>query len=279
MRSPAVPASVSMIRAAASLLSSNRRMRAGLRSSDGSPPGSWAKWPRTLSRSRNSSISRFRRTRERTRAKSAISYAGFRRKSSAPASSPVSRSAASESAVIMTTGICEVAGSAFRRRHTSNPSISGIITSSSTRSGSCAAQTASAAAPPPAVKTSKYSLASLAPSSLTLMSTSSTTSMRADIEAALAQEAFDHFEEVSDGNRLGDIRLATALADLFLVALHGKRRDRDDRDGAQFVVLLDPFGDLQPRNLRQLNIHQDQIGAVLARQLERRHTVLGLQCI
>src|SRR5260221_94797 len=177
----------------------------------------------------------------------------------------------------MTTGICDVAGSALSRRHTSKPSISGIMTSSSTRSGRSAAQIASAAAPLAAVKTSKYSLASLAPRSLTLMSTSSTTRMRADIDAASAEEALDHFEEVGDGDRLGDIRLAATLAGLFLVALHRKRRHRDDRDRAQFVVLLDPFGDLQPRDLRQLDIHQNEVGAMQARELQRLHTGLGLQ--
>src|SRR5260221_6006520 len=134
----------------------------------------------------------------------------------------------------MTTGICEVAGSALSRRHTSKPSISGIMTSSSTRSGSSAAQIASAAAPFAAVKTSKYSLASLAPRSLTLMSTSSTTRMRADIDAASAQEAFDHFKQVGDGDRLWGVRLAATLADLFLVAPHRKRRYPDDPGRAQF---------------------------------------------
>src|SRR5260221_861762 len=134
----------------------------------------------------------------------------------------------------MTTGICDVAGSALSRRHTSKPSISGIMTSSSTRSGSSAAQIASAAAPFAVVKTSKYSLASLAPRSLTLMSTSSTTRMRADIDAASAQEALDHFEEVGDGDRLGDIRLADTLADLFVVALPVTRRAPGGSDRPPF---------------------------------------------
>src|SRR5260221_2904063 len=177
----------------------------------------------------------------------------------------------------MTTGICDVAGSALSRRHTSKPSISGIMTSSSTRSGSSAAQITSAAAPLAAVKTSKYSLASLARRSLTLMSTSSTTRMRADIDDVSAQEALAHFEEVGDGDRLGDRRLAATLADLCLVAFHRNRCHRDDRDRAQFVVFLDPFGDLQPRDLRQLDIHQNEVGAMQARELQRLHTVLGLQ--
>src|SRR5260221_2323061 len=277
MSSLAIGVSVSATRAAASLLSSRTRMRAPPRSSAGSLPGRWAKRPQTSSRSCSSSIIRLRRTSERTRAKSAMSLTGLVRKSSAPASSPVSRSAASDRAVTMTTGICAVVGSALSRRQTSKPSISGIMTARRTRSGSSARHRRSAEAPSAALRTSKYSLASLAPSSLTLTSTSSTTRMRADIEAASAQKALDRLEEIGDGNRLGDIGLAAALANLLLVALHGEGGDGDDRNRAQLVVFLDPFRHLQPRYLGQLDIHQDQVGTMRTGDLERLHAVLGLQ--
>ena len=45
----------------------------------------------------------------------------------------------------------------------------------------------------------------------------------------------------------------------------------------QLVVLLDPLGDFEAGNLGQLDVHQDQVGPVLARQLQRLHAVLGLQ--
>src|SRR5260221_251922 len=113
MSSFAIGASVSATRAAASLLSWRTGMRAPPRSSAGSLPGRWAKRPQTSSRSCSSSIIRLRRTSERTRAKSAMSLTGLVRKSSAPASSPVSRSAASDRAVTMTTGICAVVAAAL----------------------------------------------------------------------------------------------------------------------------------------------------------------------
>ena len=47
----------------------------------------------------------------------------------------------------MTTGMCEVAGSAFSRRQTSKPSMSGIITSSSTTSTLPFSQVSIASAP------------------------------------------------------------------------------------------------------------------------------------
>src|SRR5205814_7483395 len=37
----------------------------------------------------------------------------------------------------------------------------------------------------------------------------------------------------------------------------------------------DPAGDFEPGHLRQLDIHQDQIGAQLADQIERLETIAG----
>ena len=98
-------------------------------------------------RIRSSSVIIFRRASERTRAISATSDTGLVRKSSAPASSPRTRSDGWSSAVTMTTGMWCVAGLLLRRRQTSKPSMSGIITSSRTMSHSALAQIASASAP------------------------------------------------------------------------------------------------------------------------------------
>ena len=132
-------------------------------------------------RMRSSSVTILSRASERTRAISASSGIGLVRKSSAPASSPRTRSAVWSSAVTITTGMWCVAGLLFSRRQTSNPSMSGIITSSRTRSHSARSQIASASLPLIAVTTSKYSADSRASSNLTLAATSSTTSTRAVI--------------------------------------------------------------------------------------------------
>ncbi|MEA2871111.1 MAG: hypothetical protein QOH67_1087, partial [Hyphomicrobiales bacterium] len=134
-------------------------------------------------RMRNSSAAILSRTSERTRASSAMSDTGFVRKSSAPASRPRTRSDGWSSAVTITTGMWCVTGFAFSRRHTSKPSISGIITSSSTMSHCARSQSASASAPELAVETSKYSAVSRASSSFTFAGMSSTTRMRAVIGA------------------------------------------------------------------------------------------------
>lgn len=107
-----------------------------------------------LSRARHSSTVIFRRTRLRTRAISATSLTGLERKSSAPASSPRTRSVASVSAVTITTGICAVGGLDLMRLHTSNPSMPGIITSSKTISGMSFTTRSSACGPDVAVMTS-----------------------------------------------------------------------------------------------------------------------------
>jgi len=69
----------------------------------------------------------------------------------------------------------------------------------------------------------------------------------------------DRVEEFCDGNRLRQIGLAAALADLLFVALHREGGDGDDRDCAQFLVVLQPLRHLEAGNLGQLDVHQDQV--------------------
>jgi hypothetical protein len=93
----------------------------------------------------------------------------------------------------------------------------------------------------------------------------------------LVQETSDGPKEIDHRDRLGDVRLATSLANLLFVTLHNEGRDGDDRDGLEIVIPLDPLRHLKAGNVRQLNVHDDEVRMVLTRQLERRHAVLGLQ--
>src|SRR6185437_9917335 len=161
------------------------------------------------------------------------------------------------------------------RRQTSNPSMPGIITSSSTMSGTLSAIRARHSWPLKAVTTSKYSAPSFASRSLTLDMMSSTTSTLAVMTSS--DEAADGFQEAGHRNGLGDIGLAAALADHFLIAFHGEGGDRDHGNGLEGVVFLEPFGDFKARDFRQLDVHQDQVGMMLARDVERFHAVLGLK--
>src|SRR6476646_7438439 len=79
-----------------------------------------------------------------------------------------------------------------------------------------------------------------------------------ELRARIADEPMHGLEEPVHRNRLGDIRLAAAGPDALLVALHRKRRYGDDGDGAQIVVLLQPLGDLEARDLRELDVHEDE---------------------
>src|ERR1700730_9005100 len=229
-----------------------------------------------MARIRSSSVIILSRVSARTRAIRTTSDTGLVRKSSAPASSPRTRSAGLSSAVIMTTGMKWVAGLDFRRRQTSKPSMSGIMTSSRMMSHSARAAIVSASAPFDAVRTSKYSADSRASSSFTLAGTSSTTRIRADTEMnSLPDESTHRLDELADRDRLGKIGFAAAFADALLVALHGERGDRDHGNGAQLRIILDPAGDLEAGHLRQLNVHQDQIGAHLADEIERLVPIAG----
>jgi hypothetical protein len=67
---------------------------------------------------------------------------------------PINRSLRSDNAVIIITGTAAVFGSRFNCRHTVNPSIFGIITSSKTTSGTRAAADSSAEKPSSASFTS-----------------------------------------------------------------------------------------------------------------------------
>jgi hypothetical protein len=130
-------------------------------------------------RSRSSSVSIFSRTRLLTRVISCRSLTGLVRKSSAPASSPRTRSDTWSSAVTMTTGICDVAGSpsaaadleAVHARHhdVEQHDVDRRARRSPARPARCR------------VSTSKYSASSRTSSSFTLAGMSSTTRMRAVI--------------------------------------------------------------------------------------------------
>src|SRR6516162_4294459 len=276
---------VSAIRAAANRSSSAIRIIAGPASSAAAKSRP-ANRPQISSRKRHSSIIRFSRASERTRAKRAMSFTGLVRKSSAPTSSPRRRLATSDRAVTMTTGTSAVRGLAFNCWQTSKPFMPGIITSRRITSGSSLSAICKALRPLYADRTSKYSLDSLASSSFTFASTSSTTSTRADMSCSHApgqekrsseEETFDSSKKAYYRNRLGDIGLAAAVADLLLVALHRERSHRDDRDHAQIVVLFDPLGHLKTGYFGKLNIHQDQIGMMLTGERKRFKAIPGLQ--
>src|SRR5436190_2099109 len=95
---------------------------------------------------------------------------------SAPAVSPTTLSTERLFAVSMMTGKLAVTGSDRSRRHSSTPSMYGIITSSNARSGSVSAMMPSASWPSCATRTSKPSSRRLTSMNLAMSTSSSTTS-------------------------------------------------------------------------------------------------------
>src|SRR5271169_5959656 len=152
--------------------------------------------------------------------------------------------------------------------------MSGIITSSSTISHSARSHTAKASSPFCAVMTSKYSADNRASISFTLAGTSSTTRTRAVISRA-PEEVTDGLDELANRDRLGEVGFAATLADALLVALHGEGGDRHHGDRLEVGIVLEPFGHFETGYFRQLDIHQNQIGPVLAREIECLDAVAG----
>src|SRR5262249_22007031 len=81
----------------------------------------------------------------------------------------------------------------------------------------------------------------------------------------------------ADRDRFGNVGLAAALSDALLIALHGKRGDGNHGNLAQFFVVLEPARYLKTGDLGQLDVHQDQIGAPLAGNLQSFDAAAGLQ--
>ena len=79
----------------------------------------------------------------------------------------------------------------------------------------------------------------------------------------------NRLDEFAYRDRLGQIGFATAFPDALLVALHGEGGDRHDGDRFEVGITLDPLGHFQSRHFGELDIHEDQIGAVHARKVER----------
>src|SRR5579859_4030109 len=151
----------------------------------------------------------------------------------------------------------------------------GIMASSRTRSHSPRSQIASASAPFIAVITSKYSAESRASSSFTLAGISSTTRTRAVIADALriAEKVPDGLDELADRDRLRQIGFAAAFADALLVALHGKCGHCHHRNALELGIVLDPLGHFEAGHFGQLDVHEDEVGAMLAREVKRLDAV------
>src|SRR5579871_3319411 len=198
---------------------------------------------RTLVRS--SSESSLIRSSDRTRMRSSVRLRGLVRKSSAPDSSAALWVSRSPSAVRNSTGTSPPSGSARIRRQVSYPSIPGINTSSSTRSGRRVPRNASASAPPSAWMTAYPALTRCPSATSRFCRLSSTTrtvaaglppsAHPADTLGILlagggAQERLDDGAERPGVDRLRQVALEAAAEQALAIARHRQRGDGDDRN-------------------------------------------------
>src|SRR5262245_34066986 len=87
------------------------------------------------------------------------------------------------------------------------------------------------------------------------------------------EKAADGLDELRHRDRLRQIGLATAFRDALLIASHRKGGYRDHGNGLEFGVLLEPLGHFEAGDIRQLNVHPDQIGTAVAGEIEHLEAV------
>ena len=86
----------------------------------------------------------------------------------------------------------------------------------------------------------------------------------------------NRLEEFRHRDRFGNIIFASAFSNFLLVAFHGKGCDGDNRDRAKFIVFLKPARDIETRDFRQLNVHQDQVWFLFTRKTQDVEAVFRL---
>lgn len=79
--------------------------------------------------------------------------------------------------------------------------------------------------------------------------------------------------ERADRDRLCEIPFGASVADAFLVALAGIGRNGEHRNRAQGAVFLRRFDQIEAGDVRQLDVHDNQVGHELTRTVQRVETV------
>ena len=232
---------------------------------------------RSCSRSSStvSSIVRLRPSAVLILASSSRSSTGFERKSSAPASMPRTRSSTAFSAVIRTTGISLVAGSSFSIRRALIPSISGIITSSRTRSGGFCRHPLERLEPVAGALGREPELLQV------LLEVVDVQRLVVDDQDAAGplrgrvgrrghrggRWRSDQLDQAHVVDRLRDEVVAAGLDRALPVTRHDERADRDDRHLE--ARLADRAHRVEAAHPGQADVHQDQVGPLAGRELDR----------
>src|SRR6516164_410002 len=215
----------------------------------------------------------FTRSKDFTRANSSAWSNGLVTKSSAPASKAWSLSF-SPLAVIMTTGRNAVVGSSRSLRHTSNPSMGSITTSSRMRSGCCCRTIARASSPEEAEVTVYPFGVNTASSNRTFWGVSSTTRTVAGSVTVITppvDQQSNHLTQRVDADRLLQVPVEPRVERPLFVVCHGERGDGHDGNGHGPLVVLEALHGVEPVHLaRQLDVQENHLGQVLVRQCDAR---------
>jgi hypothetical protein len=83
------------------------------------------------------------------------------------------------------------------------------------------------------------------------------------------QQPADRFHETEHRDRFGHIALGAGIPDPLLVAARGISGDRHDRHGLQLRIGFQLLDQLEPADMRHLDVHHDQIGQERPRAVHR----------
>src|SRR5262245_29528883 len=221
------------------------------------------------------------RKSERTRIKSSVRLIGLVRKSSAPESSACLCVPRSPSAVRNRTGVSPTIGSMRIWRQVSKPSMPGISTSSSTRSGRCSSINASPCSPLSAwiawypaetrcpSATSRFWRLSSMIRILIGVSTEVTDMLLPSPLVFRLEIGLDGGAERARVDRLRQVALESDAEQALAIAWHRQRGDGDNRKIVQVVPLADLADDRLAATARDLHVEQQEIGTQRRQRVAR----------
>src|SRR5262245_8605798 len=100
--------------------------------------------------------------------------------------------------------------------------------------------------------------------------------MRSGCQSGFGHQSSDHAEERERAVRLRQVGGRAGLFRPLLVAAQRERRDGDDRRVPSGRLRPEPPGGLEAGDLRELDVHEDQVGTLLQRDAHPRLAVGGL---
>src|SRR5829696_9385740 len=89
------------------------------------------------------------------------------------------------------------------------------------------------------------------------------------LSTVFLEVAGHRLDELEHVDRLGDVPVEPGLEEVFTIAGHGLRGQRDHRDRLRSLIRLDSSECLDPVDPGKLDVHEDEVGDVLRGQFDR----------